>query len=172
MHDDTAATLSTADVAAMRLAEEVSLHYYEGTSFIRLYLGGSWNPETPRVFTARQQRLFANTRDVGAHERSRTIACEVAFAGYDEPIIDRSTVSCFWAGSAHRDTWRTVRELVKPGDRVALSWVAGNNNHYLDDAELFNDEVLLTVARGKRRLVFALGHAICAGNTARMIQRR
>lgn len=172
MDDDTTVTLSTEDVAAMRLAEEVSLHHDDGTSLIRLYLRGSWQPQPPRVFTARQQRLFPNTRDVGAHERSRTIACEAALSGYDEPIMDRSTVSCFWAGSALRDTWRTVTDLVKPGDRVTLHWVAGNNNEYLTDAELFNDEVLLCVARGKRKLVFAVAHTICADNTARMIARR
>ncbi len=171
MSEDTAqnSALSTEDVAALRAAEELSFHHNDGDSYIRLYLRSSYSGGM-RVFTARQQRLFPDTQAAGAHDRARVIGCDSGVSGYDEPV-NHENAACFLAKSASGEPWRTAVGLVRVGDRLKLRWVAGNNNHYLDNAGLFMDELYLVARRGQRELWFALARTVCADNTARMIRR-
>jgi hypothetical protein len=168
--------LTAADVQALRRAEHVTCHHDSGASFLLLSLRGGLSGEPPRVFTASQQRLFSDPDRFDGHARSRRIPCAASVSGYDQQerwwlLDDLANGACFATVTPQRETWRTVVDLLRAGDRLTLVWLAGNNNQYLRDAELFLDEVHLAVTRGERRLVFPVAHTVTPDNTARMIRR-
>jgi hypothetical protein len=86
-------------------------------------------------------------------------------------LDDLANGACFATVTPQRETWRTMVDLLRAGDRLTLVWLAGNNNQYLREAELFLDEVRLAVTRGERRLVFPVAHTVTPDNSARMIRR-
>lgn len=74
--------------------------------------------------------------------------------------------------SQYSDTLQTILRLLRAGDELTLYWVAGNSNGYLEEANLYRDELKLVVMRGgKRALTFNVDTSICANNTARMVRR-
>lgn len=176
-HEDTPG-LSDLDVAALRTAERVTFHYHGGRSYIR---AGLDTPYEPKVYSAREQRVFPETRDAGASERARIIECGVDLRGYtyeeDSELWygdpdERAACYASIAAPRRSRTWRTVVDLLRVGDRLALLWVADNNTTVIREADLHADSMNLLVKRGQTRtLEFALDYRITPDNTARMIRR-
>jgi hypothetical protein len=172
---DAPESLTVADVQALRRAEQVTCHHHHGASAFVLSLDGG-HDDAPRVFTAREQRLFPDPGRSDPHARSRRIRCAASVSGYDQHdrwwfLDDLTHGACCAPVQPQRDTWRTIVDLIRPGDQLRLVWLAGNNNQYLHNAELFLDEVRLAVTRGNRTLVFDIAHTVTPDNSARMIRR-
>lgn len=171
--------LSADMIAAMRLADSVSLHHTPADGGeIRLYLDRFGES---RIYTAREQRLFPQT-DIGASDRATILPVSASLSGYGESLGSGGwnlesapdAVAFHMISSAQfQSEWRTVCALVKPLDVVGLVWTADNNTEIIRDAGLHCDEVRLTIDRGgkKRALSFLLAATTGRDNTARMIRR-
>lgn len=174
-------TLTTEDIAALRMAEDVTFHHHDGKAFIRLYIGrGGNNP--PRVYTVREQRLFAEN-DSYVADRTRTIPVPSHIYGYnDRSATDGSSwteathphVACYaspYGAARYSRKWRTLAEMLRGGDEVSLLWTADNNTDNIRQAGLHNDELALLVNRRGKRLEFHVDYSVGPDNTARMIRR-
>lgn len=172
--------LSADDVAALRASDDVSFHTHDGKAFVRVYLRvyGEGAP----VFTVKQQRLYPEAGPFGDRGRQRTIPCEHRAYGYGRRAGEGYPARQGWnsehipgyaayASWVKREVWGTVSGLLRPGDRLTLSWVADNNNHHLDRADLHQDELHVVVHRGERKMTFLLNTSVCAGNSARMVRQ-
>jgi hypothetical protein len=169
--------LTADDVTALRIADGISLHYYDAACYIHGYLVSA--SQSLRIYSPREQRIFHDRTNRGAGERARSIRCGVSVSGYQGDSLSMGTLrdaphaACFASIVAprHRVEWQTITGLLKPGDQLILSWVADNNNATIREADLHVDEVALRIPRTKRVLVFRLVTAITPDNTARMIRR-
>lgn len=174
--------LSADDITALRMADSITFHYGPaGTSYvgtcIRVYLRGG-HTDQPRIWTAREQRLFPEVGNIDT-DRIRVI------------MPDRSSLSGYsgssgmstWAGSDrpqavayhtmhHRsDEWETITGLMRAGDSVRLSWLAGNNSDVLRKAGFHCDELRLSIHRGESRVMrFLITRSVGPHNSARMIR--
>lgn len=180
--------LTTDDVAALRKADSVTFHYFRGAGVIRAHLrGGYSNP--PRIYTAREQRMFPNTDSYSA-DRMREISVQTVLSGYASggETAWRMTDS----GSSHTGgadsnpaafhmehsgqyspTWQTIARAIHSGDRIRLTWTADNNNETFRLASLHADELHLIIMRAdaKPHATFLVDHSVTPDNSARMIQR-
>jgi hypothetical protein len=172
--------LMVGDLAAMRMAEDVSLHLGGDLSILRLYTRGAGDPA---VFTAQQQRLFAD--GTFTDRRARDIAVTASAMGYGGGDAstgwhwnsarpdETPTPSCFYS-TYYSPAWATIARSLRVGDRLHLEWVADNNNGYSREVGLHVDQVRLRATRakgGKALDTWHLGWAICQDNSARMIRR-
>lgn len=170
--------LTADDVRALAMADAVSFHFYEGEHYIRPYMG-SIGRKT--IFTATQQRVFHDTEQVGASERSRKIPTAGSVGGYGYPGSEAWAVTdvnlphaeCFESVSSARfsPVWTTLAGLLRAGDVLHLEWVADNHTYLAENHGLHSDELRLIVRRGKRKLTFALAFRVGLDNSARMIRR-
>ncbi len=159
--------LTRDDLSALREADSVTFHTHGGRSFIRAYMGP--RHRKPPVVTVREQRVFNRTDVPLAYDRGRDVECATVARSY-AGRRDGLSAECFHNVYRADQVWLTVASLLKVGDRVTLRWTASNNNQYADDARLHVDELHLSVDRGGKRLTFAIGHNVCADNSARMVQ--
>lgn len=159
--------LSACDLKALRQADSVSFHFYDGkgriTGHKRLRNPGPY-AEREVCYDVAVESEFFNTR--GAKPNS--------FA--------------MFLSAKYSDIWRTVVRNLKKGDKLALVWCADHfTNGYLDSARvgptdrkgdphcgagmiLHADALYLKVVRGNLRLQFLLDVSVCVDNTARMIR--
>lgn len=182
---DTATTLGVLtadDLAALKLADSVSFHHStpdNGGPVIRLHLVGGYS-DVPRIFTAKEQRVFPMSGILGDRDRYREIAVESSAYGYGADgrsgfrSDDRPRLACFeMIHSAQvSDTWGTIVRLLKSGDRLTLSWIADNNTDNVRNSGLHNDELRLFVCRAgqQKPYVFHVASSVCPDNSARMIK--
>lgn len=170
-------TLTGDDLAALRLADRVCFYHHEGQNYMLAFLDGG-HSASPRVFTAREQRVFPG---VDAHnpDRKRRIDCTGSVYGY--PPEDNQTgwdhlsnpgVICYEPGAAasYLDTWVTLARLLKPGDRLLLLWTADISQALFRDHGLHRDTLHLVVKRDEQKLTFLLADRPAASHQARMIR--
>lgn len=168
--------LTNEDVAALRLADSLAFYHYEGRDYIRAWLRGGYSGN-PRIFTRREQQLFPDTHD--PQDRERRISCTGSVYGYtpdgehDWTDQQHPDVSCYEPGVGGRylATWATLASLIKPGDRLALKWIADIHERLTRDYRLHCDTLHLVITRGKRVLTFLLSDRVSPDNSARMIRR-
>ncbi len=180
--------LTTEDIRALKTADRIVFQYWKGRSILRAIRDRSDYADGERqapVYTAAEQRLFPDTSHPG-DGRCRDITTDVSMYGY--------TPDGFQSWNLHSNPealasyvilspgsgWLTVVNFLRAGDRVTLEWIADNNNDYLRDAGLHQDELRLSVARGdtsdpkKHKPVagkFLIDKRVCPDNSARMIHR-
>ncbi len=171
--------LTRDDVTALRGADEVMFHYGPQTgSIVRAGLRGERSSGKPRVYSAAQQLRYPNT-DTYSDDRHRDIPCGASMFGHghdtepgwraeDHP---RAVAFEMFQNAAYNAAWRTIVELIKPGDALTLQWAADNNSDTVRKAGLHVDELRLLVRRGDRTLTFHLQRSITPDNSARMIRR-
>jgi hypothetical protein len=64
-----------------------------------------------------------------------------------------------------------VLKQLRVGDELGLLFVGCNNNKYLDDANLYHDEVWLQIIRNSKVIgKYPLDDSICANNSARIVR--
>lgn len=170
--------LTMDDLAAMRAAEEVSLHLSKHGSFVRVYVRGRGEPA---IFTVRQQRLFADDT-MCLDRRVREIRASANAYGYGSSWS--WTWSGGWMGGDRVDppvcfhslyvseVWKTIASALRVGDTLRVSWVADNNNGYSNEVGLHVDQVKLVATSAKGRVsAWNLGWSLCQDNSARMVRR-
>lgn len=176
-------TLTADDVAALRMADDVSFHHRDGEAFIRVYIGraGS-NP--PRVYSGREQRLFTETDSLVA-DRTRTMPVPSHVHGHtnraavDGPVsawTERTypSVACYaspYGSARYSRKWATLAGVLRVGDVISLAWTADNNTETLRTAGLHADELALLVSRRGKPLEFHVDYHVGPDNSARMIRR-
>lgn len=174
----TAVELSADDVRALRTADTVSFHYYDGRGYVQLTLDGGERTGEPRTLTVAEQRAFPQGVDRSA-ERRRTIDVTTEMHGYgadgwsswnaeSEP---RAAAFEMINSAQYSDVWRTLVSLMRKGDRLTLAWVADNNTDNYRAAGLHGDHLKVIIVRGETRLTFNLVTAVRPDNSARMIRR-
>ncbi len=179
---DTEATLTPAGLAALKLAEEVTLHLNRDGSYMAARLRDHSYGGEPRIYTAREQRLFPETAT--SLGRLRRIPTDVGVYVYGNEGSTHDSGGWSYSGSEEREsrpgcfyTWHdrdlvaTVAGVLRAGDHLRLTWIGSNNNGYLKDAGLHADQVALVVPRGHKKLKFLLGVSVAQDNSARMIRR-
>lgn len=175
--------LTSEDLAALRMANEHSLHttsHFKGSE-LHLYTRGTGNPV---VFSKRQQVLFPETHT--HNTRVRTIVIDGSAHGYgfngngsggwrwpswsgahrQEPFPE-----CFFFGY-QGDEWSTIVRTLRAGTVLKVMWTADNNTELAREANLHLDTVRLIATTGTRVDTFNIGWAAGRNNTARMIQRQ
>ncbi|KOV84761.1 hypothetical protein [Nocardia sp. NRRL S-836] len=168
---DNVQPLSAEDIAALRAAETVQFRRdFDGEGCVRAELRGSGEAESPRIFTAKQQRMFPRTNNAsGGRYRMLTASPQVwAVSGGDlTSAICRYDMS---VDDSRRAEWQTIVHALRVGDRLGLWWVAGNDYPLITVAELHRDELRLVLHREKHSPVFLIDATVRADDSARMIQ--
>lgn len=172
--------LNADDIAAMKMADTVSLHLNNHTgSLLRLHLRSYGEPV---IYSKRQQQLFTNTRDVITGERGRDIIPKAVAFGYDDGDDGRGwrweegqerIPSCFDMISTN-DAWFSIVRTLRVGDELTLQWSADNNNDLVREAGLHVDQVSLIVTPAREKApknVWHLRTSVGRNNSARMIKR-
>jgi hypothetical protein len=170
--------LSADDVAALRSCEAISFHRRKDGSLIRAMLD---TIGIDRTYTDRQQRLFPESRDTGHADRARLIRVTSSIYGYRDHDSDMSwthhsdpqaVCSALISAAQHHALWTTIAFLIRPGDRLHLSWIANNSTDLLRQAELHQDYLHLVVVRGQRQMTFAVADEVSPPHfPVRMIRR-
>jgi hypothetical protein len=173
-------TLTSEDVAALRLCDTVRFYYHEGRTFLRAELSGGMMG-MPRLYTKREQHLFDRTEDTYRDDREREILATSTVYGYtvDDAgrrwwdIEQNPRLSCYEPGVGGRSTgtWATLASLLKAGDRLALKWTADINEGITRDYDLHRDTLHLVITRGKRTLTFLVADRVSPEDSSRMIRR-
>lgn len=171
--------LNNSELAALRMADVITFHVYQGRGFIRAHLNA-----LHEIYTAREQHVFATVNIDGG--RYREIACEFRAKGfggdgercwsYELDHAPKLSAFASVSGTDYGDNaWPTTAQALRVGDRLCLSWIADNNNAVVKDAGLHRDQLTLRVARGDaakpRSLAFLIAVATSLDNSARMVKR-
>lgn len=173
----TAVELSADDVRALRTADTVSFHYYDGRGYIQLTIDGE-RSGTLRVLSVADQRAFPQRVDMSA-ERRRMIDVTTEILGYgadgwtgwSHETEPRAAAFEMVHAAQYSDVWTTLASLIRKGDRLTLKWTADNNTDITRNAGLHSDHLQLIIVRGDARLTFNLVTAVRLDNSARMIRR-
>jgi hypothetical protein len=173
--DTIVSALSAEDVAALRMADTVTFHHYQGCAFIRAYVRPSGHPATR---TQRAQILFPEGPETSG-ERAREIPVSGSISGYTErgsmwhvDRTDTDAAAFHWIHSAHFvPTWVTVAQLLAAGETLTLLWIADNNSQDLRNAGLHHDALEIKAVKGKRTRVYKICDQVTLDNSARMIRR-
>lgn len=167
--------LTRDDIAALRAADDVTLHVFKGRGCVRARLRGY--SAQPRIYSAREQRLFPDV-DAQLDWRTRDVVASHSVVGYSERASmewsDRSDPNYYaYASFVDEAVWRTIAGVMRPGDSVHLSWIADNNCGNTREVGFHHDELrlLLTGPEGKNRRTFLARVEVGPDNTARMVQR-
>ena len=85
--------------------------------------------------------------------------------------FEKNTQAIFSVSCADDGALPAMYEILKPGDEICFR-ARTNNNQYQDRANLFNDELCLTVKRKDRVIIKSLviDSSCCPDNTARAIK--
>lgn len=166
-----AVALTADDITALREADTVTFHHgpensrYVATC-IRAHMRGGYSSE-PRIWSAREQRLFNEADRSGDRERT-IMPARSSVRAYGQVIGDRAVA--FHSVSPARDTWQTIVGLLRKGDTLWVEWVADNNNQNHEAVNFHSDELILHVLRGDRGFAFKVAVSVGPHNTARMIR--
>jgi hypothetical protein len=171
--------INNGELAALRMADQVNFHVYNGRGFIRAHRNAASG-----IYTAREQHIFTTPQEYGG--RFREISCDFRAMGYaynEGGGVEWSTetgtpgLAAFASvsGTTYGDnTWPTTAQALRVGDRICLSWMADNNNTVIREAGLHSDRLTLRVTRGDakpRHLAFIVAQAITPDNSGRMVRR-
>lgn len=166
--------LTADDLAAIKSARSVALHYHEGEFYMRAHLETAYG--APKVFTAKEQLLFPDIWS-GNDWRARRIEVSQQYCGItnyssEHTEMGNKPISAYAAGHSYNPVWDTVKSLLKVGDIIGIRFIADNNSEIIKRANLHADEVHLIVVRGKKRLTFHIDNSLCEDNSARMVRFR
>jgi hypothetical protein len=168
--------LSADDITALRMADSITFHHgppnarYVATC-VRAHLSGGFSDE-PRIWTAREQRLFPSGDTGGGRDRLREVTPERStVTGYDWPAGTFPDAQAFHMMHSITPEWATIASLLRAGDTLRVSWRADNNNENHTGAGFHQDELRLSVHRGARVMNFLITKSVGPDNSARMIRR-
>lgn len=181
--------ITSDDIAALKAADSVSFHYYDGRGYMRAavipfwrvrgsaYLRDGGTESGWRVFTAREQRLFPAVSGIG-NSRQRDIDVTTSMFGYGEPgetwnlgSAPKATAYEYEGTAQYSKTWSTLVSLFRAGDELQLLWLADNNSETIRLADLHTDQLDINVKRGDKEMRFHVSTRITPDNSARMIKR-
>jgi hypothetical protein len=155
---DPVGLLYPSDVHALRAADTVTFHTSDARACIDACLSSAAFTE-PRLYTARQQRLFP---DGDRLDRRRRITVAADIAGFDtghrwheHHLPGAAALAVIDAGGLH-EVWRSITSLLRPDDVLRLHWRADATTDALPDPHLHRDELRLSVTRGPRQWMFLL----------------
>ncbi len=156
------------DIRAMRMADSVHFHTYQGRSWIVAELR---DYGLGRIYTATEQRLFTDTRRYAA-ERSRDIAVA------DQRLEDYSGRNGEYQALASycpKEVWLTIVAALRPGDKLGFHWVASNNSESMREIDYHHDQLRLiaSASDGDRRKHrhWIIADQFGPDDTARMVRR-
>lgn len=163
--------LFTEDIAALRAAESVQFRRdFDGEGSVRAELTGTWDAESPRIFTAREQRLFPHTT-AATGGRYRKLTAMPQVRGVDGGKIEAvCRYDLRHVNGSRRNEWQTILRALRVGDLLGLWWVAGNDYPLITEAGLHRDELRLLLHRERNSPVFLIDAVVGADDSARMIQ--
>ncbi|MEU7874279.1 hypothetical protein [Dactylosporangium sp. NPDC049140] len=155
---DPVSGLDRSDVHALQVANTVLFQTTSTGACIDACLTSAAFTE-PRSYETRQQRLFP---DGDRLDRRRRIPVAADITGFDtnhrwhaHHLPGTAALTGIDACGLH-EVWRTIVDLLRPGDVLRLHWRADATTDALTDPDLHRDELRLIVARGQRRWVFLL----------------
>ena len=154
------------DIRAMRMADDVHFHTYQGRSWIAADLQ---NYGRQRIYTAVEQRLFPDTQRY-AGERSRDIAVATQrltdYSGRDGEYQA-------FASWCPREVWLTIVAALRPGDVLGFHWVASNNSENMDAVRFHHDQLRLVASDPDRKnnRHWIIRDEFGPDNLARMVRR-
>jgi hypothetical protein len=172
MDTDGTMTLTADDVAALRKANRVAFQTTsDGVTAIRAILDKGSYSDQVAVYTAREQRLFPETRTIG-DDRERTIRCQGRCTDYGDG--DRRSGEGYTAFHldmfAHTTEWQSIAATLRAGDTVTLHWVASNNSDVTRGAGFVRDELRICFGAGSRTRTFLVDVQVGPRNSARMVK--
>jgi hypothetical protein len=166
-------TLTRDDITAMTAADSIVFRMHHGDQpGIRAIMRGDL--AEPRIYTAREQRLFPNA---DGRDRTREIHTDGVLHGYADNAQwrgdDFSSAFEMINSSQYDHIWQTIVTCLRVGDRITLDFSGDRyTNGYVSKAGLHADALMLRVARDKgRELVFLVDVSVCADNSARTVRR-
>jgi hypothetical protein len=169
-------TLTRDDLTAMTAADSIVFRMHHGDQpSIRAIMRGDL--AEPRIYTAREQRLFPNA---DGRDRTREIHTDGILHGYGatdgDPQWrgdDRSSAFEMIGAAQYDHIWQTIVTCLRVGDRITLDFSGDRyTNGYVSGADLHADALMMRVARDKgRELVFLVDVSVCADNSARTVRR-
>lgn len=149
----TDAQVITAELGqALRQADSLVFHYKNGQSYIRCL-----------------------KENVGVWKETKEIRidCGTVLHNYGSRhgLGDVRSASCVINNVQYYHHIQTTLKRVKKGDRLALKWLANNNNQYLERAGLYRDELYLIIEKPNGKLEeYFLAVSVCENNTAKMVK--
>jgi len=163
------------DIAALRNADSVTFHHFDGRSLIRAHI--RWIRDSTPVYTAAQQRMYPSPDQHNGRERSREIATDAKLHGYKADGCDAwhggdsPKASAFHMEFSMTAELRTIAELLHADDILTLEWTANNDNENNKSVGWHRDELRLIVRRGARVMTFLIDVYVGPDNSARMIRQ-
>src|SRR6266545_3333956 len=153
-HADPVGLLYISDVQALRAADAVAFHTTsDGVAYIDACLSSAGFGE-PRIYTARQQRLFP---DADRHDRRRRIEVAADIAGFGtqrrwhQHHLPGATAFTLVDTAQLDEVWRSVAAFLRVGDVIRLHWRADNRADalhamFLLDVQIRSDPVRMVTA--------------------------
>lgn len=167
-----ALTLTTDDVTALRMADGVSYHVYEGEAYLSASLDGGYS-DNPRIFTAKEQKLFAADGRGIPGQRNRKIRCEYRVTNYGSHPDDPN-YTCFHYEMFARSNpeWQTAARALRAGDALLMQWTAHNDNDNNRSIGWCTDELRLFAIgqEGRNPRAWFIDKHTGPDNTARMVR--
>lgn len=168
---DVLAELDANDVFALRRADTVTFHTYQGENYVRAYLRDTGRN---RVFTVREQEVFNGDRTDARDDRYRNI--RVLGMRVEDYGPGGGPEITAYAAVMHADMsqeWRTIAAAIRPGESLYFRWVRDNNNQHYKEAQLHRDEFRLVVGRqgDAKSRSYLVEVSVGPDNSARMVRR-
>jgi hypothetical protein len=154
------------DIRAMRMADSVHFHTYQGRSWIVAELQ---NYGLARIYTVTEQRLFSEVQKYGA-ERSREIPVSTQRL---EDYSGRTGDYQAFAAWCPKEVWLTIVAALRPGDTLGFHWVASNNSETMRAVGYHHDQLRLSASDPDRRKHrhWIIQDQVGPDNSARMVRR-
>jgi hypothetical protein len=161
-----ATEITREDIRAMRMADTVHFHTYQGRSWIVAELQ---NYGLDRIYTASEQRLFRDVQKYGG-DRSREIPVATQRL---EDYSGRTGEYRAFASWCPREVWLTIVAALRPGDELGFHWVASNNSKNLEAVGYHHDQLRLSASDADRKnnRHWIVNDQVGPDNSARMVQR-
>jgi hypothetical protein len=155
------------DIRAMRMADNVHFHTYQGRSWLVAELR---NYGAARIYTATEQRLFTDTQKYSG-ERSREIP--VATQRLEDYSGRTGDYEAF-AMWCPKEVWLTIVAALRPSDTLGFHWVASNNSESMEAVGYHHDQLRLLASNSDRKShrAWIVRDEFGPDNSARMIKRR
>ena len=154
------------DIKAMRKADRVHFHTYQGRSWLVTELE---NYGRSRIYTEAEQRLFPDINKY-CGERSREIPVATQRL---EDYSGREGGYHAFASWCPIEIWLTIVAALRPGDSLGFYWVASNNSDNLTKVGYHHDQLRLVASDADRKnnRTWIIADQVGPDNSARMVQR-
>lgn len=174
MSDDTSAlTLTADDLAALRMATGIVCQTTREGHAIRAILDRSrYTPEPVAIYSAREQRLFPDTRN-HARDRERTMVCGARMTAYGDGDVRYGSdhyTAFHYEQFPRMSEWASIAATMRVGDTVTLQWVASNNSEVTRSAGFVRDELRVSFGSANRARTFLIDVQVGPRNSARMVK--